>query len=151
MMFGLVPMQPLGLRDLSDPSGLPHSGTVTIHDSVSIGAHTCIDRGTVGRTLIGAHTQIDNHVQIGHNVQIGNRVVVCGQVGIAGSAIIEDDVILEAKSDLPITSRWSSCSSCCKVGVTKNLSPGGQFSGYPAEPTRPRLRKEAQRRRRERS
>lgn len=63
-------------------------GAVVIGDDVEIGANTCIDRGALGDTVIGAGVKIDNLVQIGHNVQIGAHSALAGCVGVAGSARI---------------------------------------------------------------
>lgn len=72
----------------------PQIGTVVIEDECVIGANTCIDRGALGETRIGAGTKIDNLVQIAHNVSIGKRVVIASQTGISGSTIIEDDCVI---------------------------------------------------------
>ena len=72
----------------------PQIGTVVIEDNVEIGANTCVDRGALGETRIGAGTKIDNLVQIGHNVQIGKRCVIAAQTGISGSTVIEDDCVI---------------------------------------------------------
>ena len=72
----------------------PQIGTVVIEDNVEIGANSCIDRGALGETRIGAGTKIDNLVQIAHNVQIGRRVVIASQTGISGSTVIEDDCVI---------------------------------------------------------
>ncbi len=72
----------------------PQIGRVVIENDVEIGANTCIDRGALGETRIGAGTKIDNLVQIAHNVQIGRRVVIASQTGISGSVTIEDDCVI---------------------------------------------------------
>ena len=72
----------------------PQIGTVVIEDEVEIGANSCIDRGALGETRIGAGTKIDNLVQIAHNVRIGKRVVIAAQTGISGSTVIEDDCVI---------------------------------------------------------
>lgn len=72
----------------------PQIGTVVIEDDVEIGANTCIDRGALGETRIGAGTKIDNLVQVGHNVSIGKRCVIAAQTGISGSVTIEDDCVI---------------------------------------------------------
>lgn len=69
-------------------------GGVTIGDDVELGANTCIDRGTIRDTVIGAGCKLDNLVHIGHNVQVGRDCLLCGQVGIAGSTRIGDRVVL---------------------------------------------------------
>ena len=38
---------------------------------LKIGSNTTIDRGSIGDTLIGNYTMIDNIVHLGHNVKIG--------------------------------------------------------------------------------
>jgi UDP-3-O-[3-hydroxymyristoyl] glucosamine N-acyltransferase len=72
----------------------PQIGTVVIENNVEIGANTCIDRGALGETRIGAGTKIDNLVQVGHNVSIGQRCVIAAQTGISGSVVIEDDCVI---------------------------------------------------------
>ena len=83
------------VRDENDRyNKFPQIGTVVIEDDVEIGANTCVDRGALGETRIGAGTKIDNLVQVGHNVQIGKRCVIAAQTGISGSTIIEDDCVI---------------------------------------------------------
>ena len=72
------------------PVRVKHLGVVEIEDRVEVGANTCIDRGGLGNTVIGADTKIDNLVQVGHNVRIGAACLVCGSVAIGGSARIGD-------------------------------------------------------------
>ncbi len=64
---------------------IPQIGIVTIEDNVEIGANTCVDRSTMGATVVGKGTKIDNLVQIAHNVEVGENTVMSAQVGIAGS------------------------------------------------------------------
>ena len=71
---------------------IPHISSVHIHDSVEIGANTCIDRGMLDNTIIGSGTKIDNHVHIAHNVVIGAHCAIAGCVGIAGSTTIGNHV-----------------------------------------------------------
>jgi UDP-3-O-[3-hydroxymyristoyl] glucosamine N-acyltransferase len=73
---------------------IPQVGIVQIEDDVEIGANTTVDRATLGRTVIGRGTKIDNLVQIAHNVLIGENTVIAAQVGIAGSTRIGKDVTL---------------------------------------------------------
>ena len=61
---------------------------------MEIGANTTIDRGSVGDTVIGRGTKIDNLVQIGHNVQVGENTLIVAQVGIAGSTEIGVNAVL---------------------------------------------------------
>lgn len=64
---------------------IPQIGIVTIEDNVEIGANTCVDRSTMGSTVIRKGVKLDNLVQIAHNVEIGENTVMSAQVGIAGS------------------------------------------------------------------
>lgn len=51
---------------------IEHLGRVMVADDVELGANSTVDRGTIGPTVIGARTKIDNLVQIAHNVRIGS-------------------------------------------------------------------------------
>ncbi|MEE2787671.1 MAG: UDP-3-O-(3-hydroxymyristoyl)glucosamine N-acyltransferase [Myxococcota bacterium] len=134
---------------LDQQGRLPHMGAVFIGDDVTVGAQTCVDRGTIGHTRIGAGTHIDNLVQIGHNVQIGCGVVLCGQVGLAGSSVIGDGVVLGGQSGVAQHAEVGpGCRVAAQSGVTKNIEGSGTFSGHPAEPNRPRLRRLARIRKR---
>ena len=64
---------------------IPQIGIVTIEDCVEIGANTCIDRSTMGSTIIRKGVKLDNLIQVAHNVEIGENTVMSAQVGIAGS------------------------------------------------------------------
>ena len=69
-------------------------GRVIIQDDVHIGANCCIDRGSLGDTVIGEGTKIGNLQQIAHNVRIGRHCIVVGNGGIAGSATIGEGVTI---------------------------------------------------------
>ena len=73
---------------------VPSAGTVVIGDDVEIGANACVDRASMGDTVIGNHSKIDNLVQVGHNVVMGENCMVAGLVGIAGSVKIGDRVVI---------------------------------------------------------
>ena len=64
---------------------IPQIGIVVIEDNVEIGANTCVDRSTMGATIIHKGVKLDNLVQVAHNVEIGENTVMSAQVGIAGS------------------------------------------------------------------
>ena len=66
----------------------PHVGGVIIEDDAEIGANTCIDRGTLGDTVVGKGAKIDNLVHIAHNVVIGENSAVIAHAMIGGSAIV---------------------------------------------------------------
>lgn len=67
---------------------IPQIGIVTIEDNVEIGANTCVDRSTMGSTVVRKGVKLDNLVQIAHNVVVGENTVMSSQAGIAGSTKI---------------------------------------------------------------
>ena len=64
---------------------IPQIGIAILEDNVEIGANTCIDRATMGATVIRKGVKLDNLIQIAHNVEVGSNTVMASQVGIAGS------------------------------------------------------------------
>lgn len=67
---------------------IPQIGITIIEDNVEIGANTCIDRATMGATVIHKGVKLDNLIQLAHNVEVGSHTVMASQVGIAGSTKI---------------------------------------------------------------
>lgn len=112
---------------------VPQIGNVIIKDNVEIGANTCIDRGTIGSTIIGKNTKLDNLVQIGHNVKIGSNTIICSQVGIAGSTNVGDLVYLAGQvgvaDHVTIGNRVM---AGAKSGIHGHLKDDLKVLGYPA-------------------
>jgi UDP-3-O-[3-hydroxymyristoyl] glucosamine N-acyltransferase len=73
-----------------EPEKFPHLGGVLIEDDVEIGANTCIDRGTLGDTIIRQAAKIDNLVHIAHNVVVGRGAFIIAHAQVAGSVVIGD-------------------------------------------------------------
>ena len=67
---------------------IPQIGIVVIEDNVEIGANTCVDRSTMGQTIIHQGVKLDNLIQVAHNCEIGENTVMSAQVGMAGSTKI---------------------------------------------------------------
>jgi UDP-3-O-[3-hydroxymyristoyl] glucosamine N-acyltransferase len=67
---------------------IPQLGIVIIEDDVEIGANTCVDRSTMGHTIIHKGVKLDNLIQVAHNCEIGENTVMSAQVGLAGSTKI---------------------------------------------------------------
>ena len=67
---------------------IPQIGIVVIEDNVEIGANTCVDRSTMGQTVIHKGVKLDNLIQVAHNCEIGENTVMSAQVGLAGSTKI---------------------------------------------------------------
>ncbi len=112
---------------------IPQVGNVIIGDDVEIGANSCIDRATLGSTIIGRGTKIDNLVQVGHNCIIGEHSILCSQVGLAGSTVIGDYVYLAGQvgiaDHLQIGDR---AMVGAQSGVSGDIPADGRYFGYPA-------------------
>jgi UDP-3-O-[3-hydroxymyristoyl] glucosamine N-acyltransferase len=113
---------------------VPHVGNVVIADNVEIGANTCIDRGALGSTYIGAGSKIDNLVQLGHNNKVGKNVIICGQSGISGSCTIEDGAILAGSAGIAdhVTIGHHAV-VMARSGVSQDIAPATQVFGSPAK------------------
>jgi UDP-3-O-[3-hydroxymyristoyl] glucosamine N-acyltransferase len=72
----------------------PQLGQVIIEDDVEIGSNSTIDRGSLGTTVIGQGTKLDNLVHVAHNVRIGKNCVIAAQTGISGSVEIGEQVVI---------------------------------------------------------
>jgi UDP-3-O-[3-hydroxymyristoyl] glucosamine N-acyltransferase len=77
---------------------VPQLGRVVVEDDVEIGANSAVDRGTLGDTLIGRGTKIDDLVMIAHGVRIGPDGLMAGQSGIAGSTRVGERVTFAGQS-----------------------------------------------------
>lgn len=62
----------------------PQIGITIIEDNVEIGANTCVDRATMGATVVHKGAKLDNLIQLAHNVEVGSHTVMASQVGVAG-------------------------------------------------------------------
>lgn len=116
---------------------VPHLGRVILEDDVEVGANTTIDRGSVGDTVIGCGTRIDNLVQIGHNVRVGRCCVIVAQVGIAGSTVLGDFVQVGGQAALAghlNVARGARIGA--QAGVISDVPPGAALVGSPAQPRR---------------
>ena len=120
---------------------VPHVGRVIVEDDVEIGANTCVDRGSIGDTIIGAGTKIDNLVQVGHNVRIGKRCILMGQAGVAGSCILEDDVVMAGQAGLAGHFRvGAGAKIAAQAGPIGEVPAGMSVSGFPAREHREYMR-----------
>ena len=116
---------------------VPHVGHVIIHDQVEIGANAVIDRATIGATIIGEGTKIDNLVQIAHSVRLGRHNILCAFTGIAGSTTSGDHVIFAANvgvSDHVRIDDGVILGARAGVPPKKHLKQGNVYLGSPARP-----------------
>lgn len=66
----------------------PHYGRVILEDDVEVGANACIDRGTLGDTIIRKGVKIDNLVHVAHNADIGEHTALVALCEVSGSVTI---------------------------------------------------------------
>ena len=93
---------------------IPQMGIVTIEDNVEIGANTCIDRATMGSTIIHSGVKLDNLVQIAHNDEIGSHTAMAAQVGVAGTTKIGEWCIFGGQAGI---------SGHCTIGDRTTVGP----------------------------
>jgi len=116
---------------------VPHVGSVIIEDDVEIGASTMIDRATLGNTIIGEGTKIDNLVQIAHSVKLGKHNILCAFTGIAGSTTSGNHVVFAANvgvSDHVVIDDGVILGARTGVPPKKHLKQGNIYLGTPARP-----------------
>jgi UDP-3-O-[3-hydroxymyristoyl] glucosamine N-acyltransferase len=120
---------------------IPQTGGVIVEDSVEVGANVTIDRATIGDTIIGAGTKIDNLVQIGHNVKIGTNCIIVSQVGISGSVEIGNGVVLAGQVGIrDHVNIGNGAIIGSQSGIGGNIPEGQVYSGSPAIPHKTWLR-----------
>ncbi|MBI5625278.1 MAG: UDP-3-O-(3-hydroxymyristoyl)glucosamine N-acyltransferase [Elusimicrobia bacterium] len=116
---------------------IPQIGNVVVGDDVEIGANTTIDRATVGSTVIGAGTRIDNLVQLGHNVKTGRDCLIVAQTGVSGSTTLGDRVILAGQAGLVGHIKvGDGAVVTAKTGVMHDIPKGEMHFGIPSRPHR---------------
>ena len=113
---------------------IPQLGRVIIGDEVEIGANTCIDRGALDDTVIGAGVIIDNLCQIAHNVEVGAHTAIAGCTVVAGSTVIGKHCTIAGM--VGINGHMQIADGVVITGfsmVTKSITePGVYSSGVPA-------------------
>lgn len=92
--FGFAPQED------NEYKKVPQIGNVIIEDRVEIGANCCIDRATLGSTIIRRGVKLDNLIQVAHNVEIGSNTVIAAQSGIAGSAKLGKNVMIGGQAGI---------------------------------------------------
>ena len=113
---------------------IPQLGVVIIEDNVEIGANTCIDRSTMGQTIIHQGVKLDNLIQVAHNCEIGKNTVMSAQAGMAGSTKIGAWCMVGGQAGfsghIQVADRTMIGAQCGVIGNTKG--DGETLIGSPA-------------------
>lgn len=114
---------------------IPQIGRVVLEDDVEIGANAAIDRATLGATVVGKGTKVDNLVQIAHNVTIGQGCILVSQAGVAGSSTLGNYVTLAGQvgvvGHVKIGDR---AIAAAQSGIPNDVPEGAIVFGSPARP-----------------
>ncbi|HZH45248.1 MAG TPA: UDP-3-O-(3-hydroxymyristoyl)glucosamine N-acyltransferase [Roseococcus sp.] len=120
---------------------MPQLGRVLLGDAVEIGANACVDRGSLGDTVLGPGTRVDNLAQVAHNVQTGRGCILVAQVGISGSTTLGDYVQVGGHVGIAgHLSIGSQARIAAMAGVMRDVPPGVEMMGIPALPAKEAFR-----------
>jgi len=132
--FGFAP------SSANDYKKVPQVGNVIIEDHVEIGANTCVDRATMGSTIIRKGVKLDNLIQVAHNVEIDENTVIAAQTGIAGSSKVGKNCMiggqvglsghLSIADEVKIAAQSGIGRNIKKAGVVLQGSPAFDFGPY---------------------
>ncbi len=134
--FGFAPVTD------ADYIKIPQIGNVVIEDNVEIGSNTCIDRATMGSTIIRKGVKLDNLIQVGHNCEIGENTVIAAQSGLAGSSRVGKNCMFGGQVGL---AGHLTIADGCRIGAQSGVmssitTENAVLLGYPATESRQYLR-----------
>lgn len=116
-------------------TSFPHFGRVIIEDNVEIGSNSCIDRGSLGDTILRKGVKVDNLVHIAHNVIVGENSLLIADAMIGGSVTIGNDTWVAPSA---VIRNGLNIGSNVVIGmgaiVTKNVEDKTTVMGNPAFP-----------------
>ena len=125
--FGFFPLPDGSFRKI------PQIGRVIIGDAVEIGANTCIDRATMGDTVIETGVKLDNLIQVGHNTVVGAHSVLAGQVGLSGSVRLGPRVRMGGQAGVADHRTVGEGASIgAQAGVLTDVAAAAKVLGTPA-------------------
>lgn len=107
---------------------IPQIGNVVIKEGVEIGANTCIDRATMGSTIIHKGVKLDNMIQVAHNVEIGENTVIASHTAIAGSSKVGENCMIGGQ--VAIAGHLSIANNvkvAGKTGIAKDIKEDGKI------------------------
>lgn len=125
--FGFAPTED------GDYQKIDQIGNVVIEDDVEIGANTCVDRATLGSTVIHKGVKLDNLCQIAHNVVVGNNTVMASQSAIAGSGKVGSHCIIAGQVGIVgHIEVGNNVTIAAQSGVTRSFPDNVTILGSPA-------------------
>ncbi len=108
---------------------------------VEVQSNACIDRASIGETVIARGAKIDNLVQVGHGSKVGEDTLLCAQVGLAGSSVIGQRVILAGQVGVAgHCTVGDDAVATAQSGIPNDVEAKAVVSGYPAMNNRQWLR-----------
>ena len=124
--FGFAPTEEAYIK-------IPQLGNVIIEDDVNIGALTCIDRSSLGSTIIRRGCKLSNFIQVAHHCEIGENTIMCAMTGVAGSTKIGKNCVFGAQVGV----NWHiNVGDNVKVGaqsaISNNVADNATLLGTPA-------------------
>lgn len=126
--FGFVPTGDLPVR-------IQQKGNVILADYVEIGANTCVDRATLGSTVVSRGTKLAALVMVGHNTVIGKSCLVASQAGFSGSMIVGDNVLVAGQAGFSDHINIASNTVFGgQAGVSNDVKESGMYMGSPCMP-----------------
>lgn len=112
---------------------IPQIGIVILEDKVEVGSNTCIDRATMGATIIRRGVKLDNLIQIAHNDEIGAHTVMAAQAGVAGSTKVGEWCMIGGQVGLAGHIKLGNkVGLAAQSGVASSIKDNSQFMGSPA-------------------
>lgn len=114
---------------------IPQVGGVVIEDDVEIGANATVDRATLGDTVIGRGTKIDNLVMVAHNVVVGEHCIMAAQTGLAGSSRLGRGVMTGGQTGVgDHVTVGDGAMLAAQAGVVANVPAGMKIGGTYGRP-----------------
>jgi UDP-3-O-[3-hydroxymyristoyl] glucosamine N-acyltransferase len=112
---------------------IPQIGIAVLEDDVEIGANTCVDRATMGATIVRKGVKLDNLIQIAHNDEIGAHTVIAAQAGVAGSTKVGEWCMIGGQVGLAGHIKvGDKVGIAAQSGIPRHVKSNTQVMGSPA-------------------
>ncbi|MBQ8009213.1 MAG: UDP-3-O-(3-hydroxymyristoyl)glucosamine N-acyltransferase [Bacteroidaceae bacterium] len=123
---------------------IPQIGNVVIEDNVEIGANTCVDRATMGSTVVHKGVKLDNLIQIAHNDEVGANTVMAAQAGLAGSTKMGEWCVIAGQVGISgHLTIGNQVTLGPQTGVISSIKDGSRLIGSPPMEERPFFKSQA--------